>query len=219
MKRRLLLLFALSGSLLCSCESEDLENWQVKKPNGQVASEKELSAGISTIFSNAPDAYDTQANWVTGELETRFNRGDGLYDDARGVENVDGGGLGPLYAGYSCGSCHKSTGRTRPAIADGGSGPGFSSMLIYISRKSGGYFQDYGRVLHDQAIYGTKPEGRVKITTTSQKYTFPDGEEYELVTPHYPDVGFTDFRTSTLTACRNGADDGARLGYAKADRC
>ena len=110
MKRRLLLLFALSGSLLCSCESEDLENWQVKKPNGQVASEKELSAGISTIFSNAPDAYDTQANWVTGELETRFNRGDGLYDDARGVENVDGGGLGPLYAGYSCGSCHKSTG-------------------------------------------------------------------------------------------------------------
>ena len=130
MKRRLLLLFALSGSLLCSCESEDLENWQVKKPNGQVASEKELSAGISTIFSNAPDAYDTQANWVTGELETRFNRGDGLYDDARGVENVDGGGLGPLYAGYSCGSCHKSTGRTRPAIADGGSGPGFSSMLI-----------------------------------------------------------------------------------------
>lgn len=185
MKRRLLLLFALSGSLLCSCESEDLENWQVKKPNGQVASEKELSAGISTIFSNAPDAYDTQANWVTGELETRFNRGDGLYDDARGVENVDGGGLGPLYAGYSCGSCHKSTGRTRPAIADGGSGPGFSSMLIYISRKSGGYFQDYGRVLHDQAIYGTKPEGRVKITTTSQKYTFPDGEEYELVTPHY----------------------------------
>lgn len=54
MKQRLLILFALSGSLLCSCESEDLENWQVKKPNGQVASEKELSAGISTIFSNAP---------------------------------------------------------------------------------------------------------------------------------------------------------------------
>ena len=76
----------------------------------------------------------------------------------------------------------KVPGGPRPAIADGGSGPGFSSMLIYMSRKSGGYFQDYGRVLHDQAIYGTKPEGRVKITTTSQKYTFPDGEEYELVT-------------------------------------
>ena len=185
MKQRLLIYFSIIGCLLCSCETEDIENWLVKKPNGQVASPEELSAGISTIFSNAPDAYDSQAEWVTGELEKRFNSGDGLYDDARGVENVSGGGLGPLYAGYSCGSCHKSTGRTRPAIADGGSGAGFSSMLIYISRKSGGYFPDYGRVLHDQAIYGTKPEGRLKITTSAQKYKFPDGEEYELLTPHY----------------------------------
>ena len=160
MKGKRFIVYALTGLLLCSCEQEDMENWIVTKPNGQPASQKELSAGISTIFSNAPDAYDTQADWVTGELEERFNRGDGLYDDARGVDNVDGGGLGPLYAGYSCGSCHKSTGRTRPAIADGGSGAGFSSMLIYISRKSGGYFQDYGRVLHDQSIYGTKAEGK-----------------------------------------------------------
>ena len=185
MKQRLLIYFSIIGCLLCSCETEDIENWLVKKPNGQTASPEELSAGISTIFSSAPDAYDSQSEWVTGELEKRFNSGDGLYDDARGVENVSGGGLGPLYAGYSCGSCHKSTGRTRPAIADGGSGAGFSSMLIYISRKSGGYYPDYGRVLHDQAIYGTKPEGRLKITTSVQKYKFPDGEEYELMTPHY----------------------------------
>ena len=164
MKQRLLIYFSIIGCLLCSCETEDIENWLVKKPNGQTASPEELSACISTIFSSAPDAYDSQSEWVTGELEKRFNSGDGLYDDARGVENVSGGGLGPLYAGYSCGSCHKSTGRTRPAIADGGSGAGFSSMLIYISRKSGGYYPDYGRVLHDQAIYGTKPEGRLKNT-------------------------------------------------------
>ena len=185
MKQRLLIYFSIIGCLLCSCEREDIENWLVKKPNGQTASPEELSAGISTIFSSAPDAYDSQSEWVTGELEKRFNSGDGLYDDARGVENVSGGGLGPLYAGYSCGSCHKSTGRTRPAIADGGSVAGFSSMLIYICRKSGGYYPDYGRVLHDQAIYGTKPEGRLKITTSVQKYKFPDGEEYELMTPHY----------------------------------
>lgn len=180
-----ILLGMLAAGLLMGCEAEDLEDWQVRKPNGNVASDKELSAGISTIFSSAPDAYDTQADWVTGELEERFNKGDHLYDDARGVDNVHGGGLGPLYAGYSCGSCHKSTGRTTPALASGGSGSGFSSMLIYISRKTGGYFPDYGRVLHDQSIYGTKPEGRLKITTTTKRYTFPDGEEYELMTPHY----------------------------------
>lgn len=64
-------------------------------------------------------------------------------------------------------------------------GNGFSSMLVYISRKTGGYFPEYGRVLHDQSIYGVKAEGKVKITTTTQKFRFPDGEEYELMTPHY----------------------------------
>ena len=186
MKIKSFILCSFVGCCLCSCESEDLSDWQVLKPNGTVASPEELSAGISTIFSSTPSAYDTESDWVTGDLKNRFDSGDGLYDGARGVDNdVTGGGLGPLYAGYSCGSCHRSTGRTRPSIADGGSGTGFSSMLIYITRKGGGYFPEYGRVLHDQAIYGVKPEGRLKITTTTQRYTFPDGEPYELVTPHY----------------------------------
>lgn len=177
---------AVSGSfLLQACDEYDFEDRQVVKPNGKIASAEELSAGISTIFVSAPDAYDTNADWVSGEVETRFNRGDRLYDDARGIGEGTDNGLGPLYGGYSCGSCHKGTGRTRPAIADGGSGAGFSSMLIYISRKSGGYFQDYGRVLHDQSIYGVKAEGKVRISTTAQQFTFPDGEPYELVTPHY----------------------------------
>lgn len=65
-----------------------------------------------------------------------------------------GGGLGPVYAGYSCGSCHRNAGRTKPTLwSEGGSGSyGFSSMLVYISRKNGAFFQDYGRVLHDQAF-------------------------------------------------------------------
>ena len=47
---------------------------------------------------------------------------------------------------------------------------GFSSMLVYISRKTGGILTpEYGRVLHDQSIYGVKAEGKVKITTTTQK--------------------------------------------------
>ena len=184
MKYRFLVIVSLSGFLF-ACDSESLEDWKVYKPNGTLASPKELSAGTSTIFSNAPDAYDTQSEWVTGELEDRFNKGDALYDDARPIGNEDGAGMGPIFGGHSCAACHKSTGRTTPAIATGGSGAGFSSMLVYITRKSGGYFQDYGRVLHDQAIYGVKPEGRVKITTTAKKYKFPDGEEYELITPHY----------------------------------
>ena len=136
---------------LQSCDNQ-LDDKLILKPNGEPALPAELSAGYSTIFSSSPDAYDTNADWVTGELLTRFNRGDGLYDGSRGTGSNTGGGLGPVYAGYSCGSCHKSTGRTKPALADGGSGNGFSSMLVYISRKTGGYFPEYGRVLHDQSI-------------------------------------------------------------------
>ena len=58
-------------------------------------------------------------------------------------------------------------------------------MLVYISRKNGAFFQEYGRVLHDQAIYGVKPEGKLKVEYTRETFHFPDGEEYELCKPNY----------------------------------
>lgn len=188
MKRfNLSLLSLLVGVLSSSCE-KGLDDTLIRKPNGTVAKQEELSAGYSTIFSTGPDAYDMAAEWVTGELSDRFNRGNSLYDTSRGVDESGGlGGLGPVYAGYSCASCHKGAGRTKPTLfTDGGSGNyGFSSVLIYITRKGGGFFPEYGRVLHDQAIYGSTPEGKLKATYTEKEYSFPDGEKYSLITPHY----------------------------------
>ncbi len=181
------LLPVLAGVLCTACEN-GLDDTLIRKPNGSVAKAEELSAGYSTIFSTGPDAYDMAAEWVTGELSSRFNRGNSLYDTSRGVDENGGlGGLGPVYAGYSCASCHKGAGRTKPTLfTDGGSGSyGFSSVLIYITRKGGGFFPEYGRVLHDQAIYGSQPEGKLRATYTEKEYTFPDGEKYSLITPHY----------------------------------
>ena len=175
---------AISPFFLLSCESHDFDG-VVRKPNGNVADPKELSAGLSTVFSSASDAYDTNSEWVEGEMLKRFNSGDALYDNSRGPGHELGKGLGPVYGGYSCGACHRNAGRTRPALAYGGSGEGFSAMLVYITRKTGGYFPQYGRVLHDQSIYGVKAEGKLTITQTTQKFYFPDGEAYELMTPHY----------------------------------
>ena len=151
-------------------------------PNGYA-----LSAGTSTIFTTSTFAFDSNADWVSGVYNSRFTRGDKLYDDVRTSSNNYGGGLGPVYAGYSCGSCHRNAGRTRPTLwSEGGSGStGFSSMLVYITRKNGSFFPNYGRVLHDQAIYGVKPEGKLKVEYTKQAFTFPDGEEYELCKPSY----------------------------------
>lgn len=177
-----LTILALSIVSLTSCEDDGMDVTYVDVPEGYA-----LSAGTSTVFLTSTYAYDTPADWISGANEKRFVRGDRLYDDALTSSNNQGGGLGPVYAGYSCGSCHRNAGRTKPSLwSDGGSGPyGFSSMLIYITRKNGAFFQDYGRVLHDQAIYGVKPEGKLKVEWNYQQFEFPDGEPYELCYPTY----------------------------------
>ena len=81
---------------LQSCDNQ-LDDKLILKPNGEPALPAELSAGYSTIFSSSPDAYDTNADWVTGELLTRFNRGDGLYDGSRGTGSNTGGGLSLIH--------------------------------------------------------------------------------------------------------------------------
>ena len=165
-----------------SWDDEGLEVLDIEVPEGYA-----LSAGTSTIFMNSSKAYDSEAEWVTGALASRFTRGDRLYDDMRTSSNDYGGGLGPVYAGYSCGSCHGNAGRTKPALwSDGGSGPyGFSAMLVYVTRKNGAFFKDYGRVIHDQAIYGVSAEGKLKVEWRYESGSFPDGETYELACPSY----------------------------------
>lgn len=174
-----ILTFAIA---FASCESDGLDVLDIDVPQGY-----ELSASTSTIFMNSSKAYDSEASWVSGDYLTRFVRGDRLYDDARTSTNGTGGGLGPVYAGYSCGSCHRNAGRTRPGVwNDYGTGPyGFSAMLIYITRRNGAQFREYGRVLHDQSIYGVEAEGKLKVEWHYQQFSFPDGETYELAYPTY----------------------------------
>lgn len=172
-----------------ACSTEDDDSDLILKPNGQAADPAELSAGTSTVFMTSIKAYDTPASWVTGTLYERFLKGDQIYDDPRTANQSDQaqGGLGPLYIGFACGSCHKNAGRTYPTLfSDGGSGKyGFSSQLVYITKKDGSYMRNYGRVLHDQAIFGEKAEGKLVVTYEEKKYSFPDGEKYTLVTPKY----------------------------------
>ncbi len=176
------LIVAAAVAMMTGCDNSGLDVINIEVPAGY-----SLSAGTSTNFLNSSVAYDTEAPWVTGNYSVRFNHGDRLYDDVRTASGNLGGGLGPVYAGYSCGSCHRNAGRTRPSLwSEGGSGPyGFSSMLIYITRKNGAFFKEYGRVLHDQAIYGVKPEGKVKVEWRYETFSFADGDTYELAAPTY----------------------------------
>lgn len=181
-------LFAL---LLMVAGCSDDEAWTEK--DIEALEGYQLSAGTSTVFKNSSFAYDTEADWVANipANEKRFTHGDRLYDNPMN----SGNGLGPVYAGYSCGSCHRNAGRTKPALwtqvgDDGspfyGSGAyGFSSMLVYVTRKNGAFFQNYGRVIHDQSIMGVTAEGKLECRWHTQEFQFPDGETYELAYPEY----------------------------------
>ncbi len=176
--------------MLSSCEDDSMDVMDIDVPDGYA-----LSAGTSTVFVNSSYAYDTDADWVSNipDNQRRFIKGDGLYDDLM----TQSMGLGPVYAGYSCGSCHRNAGRTKPALwtqvgtdDDGtpvyGSGEyGFSSMLVYVTRKNGAFFQNYGRVIHDQSIYGVTAEGKLQCRWHYQDFMFPDGEAYQLCYPEY----------------------------------
>ena len=79
----------LVAAIFSSCGEDGLDVLDVEVPAGY-----ELSAGTSSIFVNSSKAYDSPADWVSGQYSTRFNRGDKLYDDMRTSSNGYGGGLG-----------------------------------------------------------------------------------------------------------------------------
>ena len=164
------LLFVVTLGTLTACDEtgDQIVAEEMTIPKGYA-----LSAGTSTVFFNSAVAYDQPAKWVSGVYDTRFTRGDQLYDNVKTINNNGHmGGLGPVYAGYSCGSCHRNAGRTEPTLwTQGGSGTyGFTSALIYVTRKNGAFFPDYGRVIHDNAIYGVQPEGKLRVTWDFQKF-------------------------------------------------
>ncbi len=181
------LLFSALFTFYACKESDQLDVDDITIPTGYA-----LSAGTSTGFYNSSVAYDQESDWIEGKYSSRFFAGDRLYDNVKSSnENGHGGGLGPVYAGYSCGSCHRNAGRTEPTYwtsfkngSNDGSGPyGFTSSLIYITRKNGTFFPNYGRVIHDQSIYGVRAEGKLKVEIDSMSFSFPDGEKYTLCVP------------------------------------
>ena len=71
----------LSTATWIACDKQ--EESPILNQYGDAADPAELSAGSSTIFATGVTAYDTPADWVQGNLSTRFYQGDALYDNPR----------------------------------------------------------------------------------------------------------------------------------------
>lgn len=142
---------------------------------------KVLQGGDNTVFDNTAMAYDTPSPLVDANPDylARFRNGDKLWSTDRVASSLENpppigtGGLGPLYVGKSCATCHAGTGRTKSTLfTHGGTGYDFSSFLVFLKTPNNQYFRSYGRVLHDHATFGTVPEGRLQV-----KYTLVDDPE------------------------------------------
>ena len=157
--------------ILTSCQDDPYNNHLIVRDDGTEAVDAELLGGASTVFNSTSGAYDIPAAWVSGDYLTRFNRGNSMYDRTRSSDAASYGGKGPVFVGHSCASCHLDAGRTQPTF---GTGDNFSTQLIYITKKNGSFIQSYGRVLHDQTVYGVTPEGRLNVDWVEQQYAFPD---------------------------------------------
>ncbi len=153
-----------------------------------------FSGGDLTVFNTTSLAFKDPAPNIT-DLDLHLE-GDLIYETPRVSKGPKFSGLGPVYNNYSCNSCHNSNGRTRPTLwTEGGSGSGYSVFLAFVNSSNGGVIPGVGYVIHDQAIFGAKPEARVHVDYTFETHKYPDGETYELAVPHY---SFSDWITGSV---------------------
>ena len=98
------------------------------------------------------------------------------------VKSIDG--LGPIFNRNSCSGCHVKDGRGKPPER----GEELRSMVFKLALvKDNKAYPDpnYGVQLNDKAILGVPYEGKVEITYSLKKFTYPDGQVILLSEPIY----------------------------------
>jgi len=88
-------------------------------------------------------------------------------------------GLGPLFVGSSCDTCHNNGARGRPAAGPAGTS---SSSVMQLA---GAGEQIYGAVLNTAAIAGHAPEGQVQVEWLHREGRYADGGSWALREPRY----------------------------------
>ena len=181
----------LVSVLLIACDSES----PMAVESTPVFSTSEFSGGETTVFDASSHAFSTPAPNLSPAAFEKHLEGDVEFEanfvTAPAVVNP---GLGPIYNNISCINCHARDGRGRPPKID----EKFVSMLFRLSLPKPADAMDgqppipvpgFGTQLNNRAIFGTAPEGKIKIDYTEQTLTTADGTRVHL---RYPDYTFTE---------------------------
>ena len=187
----LLFLILLISILLSACDSES----PVVVESTPVFSTSELSGGQTTVFDASSHAFSTPAPNLSPTAFEKHLDGDREFEAAFvTAPAVVNPGLGPIYNNISCINCHSRDGRGRPPRVD----EKFVSMLFRLSLpkpedaiegQPPTPVPGFGTQLNNRAIFGTAPEGKIKIDYTEQTLTTADGTRVHL---RYPNYTFTE---------------------------
>lgn len=157
-----------------------------------------LSGGDMTTFHKGFAPFEQSPDNLPWQLEEAFEEGDGIFDkpflpgDGKTAADVKAGdgmrriGVGPMFNGDACASCHFRDARVETPYISGGDMEGLF-LRMSVPDGNGGWKAPpgYHSQLRDKAVDGVVPEGKGHIDWTEEPGKFTDGETYSLRRPQY----------------------------------
>jgi len=145
------------------------------------------------------DAFSTPIDGMSFEERFDFHIGTGTFSQAWFQSPVETrlnltDGVGPLYNGFSCVSCHQGAGRSHPVdrldMVSASRGflpptPTGIAILTGIRNEDGSQspHPQFGDQIQDIAIDGYRPEARIDLGWTYEDVVLEDGTVVELRAP------------------------------------
>ncbi|MBV2134370.1 c-type cytochrome [Pseudomonas sp. MAP12] len=177
---------------------------------------EQLSGGATTVSQSDRNAFSLPSANLSPTRRLDFSVGNSFFRNPWVIApstTTARDGLGPLFNTNACQNCHIKDGRGHPP---GNAADNAVSSLVRLSiparpgqeaiLESQGLIPEpaYGGQLQDMAIPGAAPEGKVRVTYTSEVVTLRDGTRVELQKPELQisQLGYGEMHPDTLFSLR-----------------
>lgn len=175
-----------------------------------------LSAGNATVRKADQNAFSLPSANLSPSRRLDFSVGNSFFRNpwvSTPATTTARDGLGPLFNTNACQNCHIKDGRGHPPQPDDVSA---ASMLVRLSIPAGSEHAaiierlgvlaepNYGSQLQDMSNPGVAPEGKVRVSYSTQQITLNDGQQVELRQPklEISQLGYGPLHPNTLFSAR-----------------